>query len=237
VVSLIRNEADRFLRRAIISWQRFADHILILDDGSTDGSDELALDMDCAVYTRGSGVSAWGTEAPARAELWQLALAETNPGDYIFVLDADMTPIASPRPFLQLQPPTGALAFPLFDLWAPRAYRVDGFWQAHLHPRIWLVKRPELEPPDGWLWPERGMHCGHFPLNLRLEQPVLAVPPSHGILHYAYSTPELREAKAASYASVRDQLSDIEAEHAASILDPEPELEPLRYEPEYPLIP
>jgi hypothetical protein len=214
VATLVRNEADRFWRSALEAWSTFADRIVVLDDGSTDDTAQIADDAGALVRQRGAGVSAWGQEAPARAELWEHALAESDEDDYIFVLDADMTPLRDPRPLLSTRPE--GVAFNLYDLWTPHAYRADGFWQAHLHPRLWMVRRPSEDIE--WFWSERGIHTGHFPLNLQVT-PLIA-PPAFGLLHYAYATPQLRAAKHAEYIRVAKQLSDTEMLHAASIMEP-----------------
>lgn len=234
VVALVKNEMGRFWPSALAAWQEFADRIVVLDDGSSDGTKELANTLGLEVYERGAGVSAWGAEAPARAELWQIALSESEQGDYILVLDGDMVPARNPKPLMAAEP--DGVAFPLFDLWEERDgelfYRDDGFWQAHRYPRVWMVRRPEKEPGQGWLWPAKGIHTGHFPSNLHLDR-ILYTPADHGLLHYSYILPEMREAKLNAYNSVKEQLNTIEMQHAASITDAKPSLRKLPFTPEY----
>jgi hypothetical protein len=86
------------------------------------------------------------------------------------------------------------------------------------------------EPEEGWKWNERGVHCGHFPANL-LSRRIVYAPSDYSLLHLAYSTPELREAKHAQYMTVAEQLSDFERAHASSILF-EPTLARLPFTPE-----
>lgn len=230
VCCLAKNEASRFWRSALEAWWQFADDIIVLDDGSTDGTDVIAVEARALIIARETLTSAWGNEAPARGQLWALALEKAEPGDWIFVLDADMTPARDPKPLLEAN--ADAIAFKLYDLWTPSTYRSDHFWKGHLFPRVWLVKRPE-EPAEGWKWPERGIHCGHFPRNLAFQKRPMAAPEDYSLLHYAYSTPELRSQKLDQYLAVHDQLSDFELRHALSITDAEPQLEPLPFEPQY----
>lgn len=235
VAALVRNEAERFWPSALDAWSQFADAIVVLDDQSGDATAELARDAGASVYVRGDGVSAWGAESPARAELWDRAMQETEPGDWILILDADMVPLRNPRPLLA--PGIDAVAFPLFDLWLKEGsrlwFREDGFWQGHLHPRLWAVRRPET-PENGWKWSERGIHTGHFPLNLSIHRAITA-PLDYSLLHYAYLTPALREAKAAAYEATAAQLLPAEQAHAISILHPQPRLAVLPFTPAFPL--
>jgi len=240
VACLARNEADRFWRSALEAWSAFADRIVVLDDDSDDNRQVYIAEEVCGdklfYFFRNARSTAWGQESPARAKLWELAEELSEPGDYIFVLDADMTPARDPRPLLQAEP--AAVAFPLYDLWDTRVakrpwYRSDYFWQGHRHPRIWLVRRPDQSPEGGWSWNERGIHCGHLPSNLAYDPArVVVAPREYALLHYAYSSPALRQAKAARYEAVADKLTDFERAHARSILDPDPPIFPLPFTPE-----
>lgn len=234
VAALVRNEADRFWRSALEAWSQFADLIVVVDDGSTDGTAWITREFSARGEVRGIALDSdngmWGKEASARAALWEQACYHANVGDYIFILDADMVPARDPRPLLASSP--DAVAFTLYDLWSPNEYRCDGFWQGHTAHRVWLVRRGE-EPEEGWKWNERGVHCGHLPSNLVGGRMVYA-PADFSLLHHAYVSPALREQKHAQYMSVRDQLSPFELAHADSILAPAT-LTPLPFTPQYTL--
>jgi hypothetical protein len=230
VASLVRNEANRFLPRALDVWRDLADEILVLDDCSDDGSDEIARRAGAYVSCRFPGMRAWGTEAPARRELWDLAWNSASEGDYILFLDADMIPARNPRPLMDTE--ADSVFFVLYDLWSPTTYREDDFWQGHLHHRLWMVRKRETNL--AWTWSARGIHTGHVPLNYPLGTVAFA-PPDFGLLHGAYMTPELRRAKHDAYLSVSAQLAPHEIAHARTIIDETPATFPLPFAPEYTL--
>lgn len=238
VAALVRDEMSRYFESALAAWQDIADHIIILDDGSTDGTYEhAAAQKRVAVFSRFEDLPAWGREVSARKELWSLAYSCTSPGDVIFVLDADMVPLRNPREVFHATT-AEAFAFNLYDLWGTDefgrvVYRSDGLWQGHRHHRVWAVRRPD----DGFeaKWHERGIHCGHFPINLPVER-VCYVPEDFGLLHYAYYDGADRRKKIGDYLSVGLQLTNRENQHAASIGDIRPPVLPLLRIPEWPLV-
>lgn len=229
VAALVKNEAHKYLASCLASWNDFADEIVLLDDGSTDDSAALAEEAGAVVVGRHSDAAAWGAEANARAALWAHAADRAAPGDWIFVLDADMLPLQSPKD-LPLEGYDG-VTFSLYDLWGRSLhtlwYREDERWTAHCVPRLWMVRRPPTTfAPE---WSDRGIHCGHFPINLRLSR-VLYAPQDYSLLHAAYLDARDREEKLQRYASVREQLSQQEWLHAASIGDEKPRLRRLTLE-------
>jgi glycosyltransferase involved in cell wall biosynthesis len=248
VASLVRNEIGKFLPRALVEWKTFASDIVVLDDNSTDGSYEAAKEAGAIVERRASGaVSAWGAEALARQELFELAWSVARLDDHILVLDADMVPARDPRAFCT--PEADGVWFVLYDVWgydiakndlgewetSQLWYRSDTFWRAHHAPRLWSVRKTK-ERPKQWKWTSDRIHTGHFPSNLPFMRNVIYAPPDYGLLHMAYSTETLRQDKYVAYARVASDLTTFERQHAISILDPEPHLERLAFEPEMSLV-
>lgn len=216
---LCKNEADRYLRKVLERCLSFSDSVLVLDDASTDGTAALARSLGCKVRKRGQKeAAAWGTETPARAELWDWAASEAGDG-WVLFCDADMILHGDPRP-LCWSTEASAWAFILFDLWNPEGtlYRADGFWQGHLTPRPWLVRPKGAGSDYRPSWGQRGIHSGHIPPNFPLR---IAVAPldSHYWLHFAYAKPEDRLAKCDKYMQIESQLTPFERAHALSIKD------------------
>jgi hypothetical protein len=229
IAALVKNESQKFWRSALRSWSKQSDRIVVLDDSSTDDTAMMAVDAGAAVYYR-EGTAAWGNEAPARQQLFDIAIAETDPGDFIAVLDADMVFARDPRE-LCFEGNATEWSFPLFDLWSPTHYRSDSFWYGHTAPRIWLIKRPN---PQDWAWPARGIHTGHLPSNYKIGKLGIA-PADYGILHYGWSDQSLRDAKVKQYMSVGNQLTPNERKHVMSVQDPNPATFPLPFKPKFTL--
>lgn len=226
VACIARNEASRFLPSALAAWREFADRIIVLDDGSTDGTAELCEVAGAEVHRQGplmfrdDGPAEW----TSRRTLWQHA---TRGAEWVIWLDADQVLNCDPRPWLK----PAVSAFRVYDLWGPTEYREDPWWTGHL--RCWwpAVHVPSLPADFQDQWNERGIHCGHVPVNLP--------GPKHAVnecvvLHYAFSTPELRAEKAARYAAHGSHLTNSERFHARTITMPA-KTKPLPFEPRWPL--
>lgn len=229
VLCLCRNEASRWLPSLLQGWAAFADAIIALDDSSTDSTVELLQSCPkVELHRRQPGEAMWGQEASARQELWRLGVA--SDAEWLLCLDADMIPACDPRPLLH--PAVDAVAFRLYDLWHldPPLYRTDSYWRGHEYPRIWAIRNPGSGFED--CWPDRGLHCGHFPLNLTYKRCITA-PPEHSLLHLAYSDKDSRLAKRQQYMSQAMRLSPQELAHAASITDSPVQLSRIPFPIEY----
>ena len=232
VAALIKNERGRFLTKALEAWGTFANEIVVLDDASSDGSKEECARLGARVFDGDLTSAAWGAETPARRKLFDIAWTHTPVDGYIFVLDADMTPAKDPRPLTETG--AGGIFFRLFDLWEPTKFRSDDFWRGHLFPRLWMIRRLPGSS-DSFEWGTRGIHSGHFPASLECDSFAWA-PEDFSLLHYAYVDEALREEKYVRYASVASDLTSFERAHARSILDPEPSLVRLPFDPELSLL-
>lgn len=231
ILTVLRNEASRWLPSVLDAWAGFADTIIALDDGSTDATPDILKACPKVDYYRRNSSPMWGAEAGVRKELWTLGVY--SGADWLLVLDADMVPASSPS-LLFSQHSCDAVAFTLYDLWSlkPPAYRHDGQWAAHTVYRTWAVRNPGPSFEDEW--PERGIHTGHFPSNLQPSQ-LLYAPPEYSLLHLAYSDPTERQRKHAQYLQQADQLHPVELQHAESIIDSQPSVSPLPVPVQWPL--
>jgi len=215
---LAKNEADHYLRRVLARCLEFSDKVLVLDDRSTDGTAQVAKEMGCQV--RGRSVlagDAWGKESLARQELWNWAAEEAGDG-WVLFNDADMLLQGDVRS-LCYSWEASAFAFILYDVWSEdeTQYRCDGFWQAHLTPRPWLVK-PKAVLGDAKPVFSRDIHCGHLPQNANLGACLVAPPDTYYWLHLGWATAANRKVKYERYMEVSHLLTDFEKAHVQSIL-------------------
>lgn len=217
---LVRNEAapDRYLKRVLERCLSFSDRVLVLDDRSQDHTAAKARKLGCEVRIRKElDARAWGNESSARRELWDYALEyATEPDDWVLICDADQILVGDPRPLCETAE-LNAWAIPLFDMWdSETTYRSDEYWQAHNHPRIWLVAPRRV--PEGWTadWSARGVHTGHLPQNL----PIVAGNASNVLhwVHFGWMKESHRKAKYQQYKAQAHQLSPHELAHVESII-------------------
>lgn len=209
---LARNEADRWLRPTLERLREVSDHVLVLDDQSTDATPDIARELGCEVVTRMGQNPMWGEEAPARAELWDLGAERAGDG-WLLIADADMILRGDPRPYCLSQAVT-AWAFTLRDMWSETHYRVDGYWQGHVYHRPWMYRPAALT--DTPVWPKRGLHTGHAPANFPY---IIGSTDDLYWLHLAYSDKTHRLAKRQAYLRNAAQLTPFEIAHAESITD------------------
>lgn len=218
VASVVRNEADRYLPSALECWLDFADAVVVLDDGSDDGTVEVCRSAGAVVHARPPGAPRlWGAESRARLELHRHVMAEDP--DWVFYLDADMCVSCDPRPHLE-----GAvgLAFRLYDIWGldPLVYRCDApFWQAHERHHPWAIRADCLPSAGEVRYSGRGLHSGHLPVNYDLGgRHWRGLEPQHCVmLHYGYADEGDRLAKEAAYLALGSELKPRERAHALTI--------------------
>lgn len=215
---LARNEAgsDRYLERSVRAALDLCDSVVVLDDASTDQTRALAASVDperVIVHSRGGSGGWWGVaESSARSDLWNLAAEEAGPDGWILVVDADMVLREVSSADLHALCESTAFncwAMPLWDCWdEPGLMRVDGYWQAHLNPRVWLAK---AQPFKGFQpeWDTKGIHAGHLPVSYPICAGVM--PGLTAWQHLAYVRAEHREAKIRQYLDISSEKTKLVA--------------------------
>ncbi|MGC7871550.1 glycosyltransferase family 2 protein [Desulfosporosinus sp. SYSU MS00001] len=164
---IVRNEADRYLRRCLESLHTFVDDIVILDDASDDDTPEICLSYPCVKLYRQPHSMFLTDEAEMRRKLWHYTME--NKAEWILAIDADEfleESFLKEVPYLLNQNKFRAIGFRLFDCWGDEDhYRIDGLWNPWLRGfSIYLIKcQPQLASD----WPALKFHCGRLPLAYR----------------------------------------------------------------------
>jgi GT2 family glycosyltransferase len=172
---------------------RFADAIVVLDDGSTDGT--KALCERHAAVTRYERQDLPFDERRDRNRV--LSMAEELGADWVIAIDADevfeMSRAQAVRLMQLADPHVKALGFHWYTFWEPTrsTYRSDGVFGDMAGYRMYKVE-PGLRLVGGT---EQGLHCGNIPqfpdgatrfTNIRVK-------------HFGYENEELRQNKLAFY--------------------------------------
>jgi len=173
---VIKNEADRYLRRALQAHREYIDGAVIIDDGSTDASADICREELAGIPLRlvKNEASLFANEVMLRKQQW----AETLRADPAWILNLDADEIFEEGFAEQLdsiltnQTEYDAVYFRLYDMWTETHYREDDYWQAHLYYRPFLVR---YRPGVVYTWRKTPQHCGRLPLTIQ-EFPYLCHP-------------------------------------------------------------
>jgi glycosyltransferase involved in cell wall biosynthesis len=217
---LVRNEENRYLKRALDSLDKFVDSMLIIDDASTDRTPDI-----CESYSKAKVIRlkehGFDNEWKLRQFCWEEALKE-NP-DWILVVDADEIfedKTADKIKYLISDPNIEAWSFRLYDFWGSEEYyRSDDMWCAHNASHTFLVKNK----PVDFEWTKTPVHCGRIPVSTYRTH-VLGWSDLR-IKHYGWANVSEHKAKFERYMKADGQGWYGNLRQYYSILDENPNLE------------
>lgn len=218
---IIKNETDRFLRKALMQHKDYIDAAVIIDDGSEDGSAEICREIlnEIPLTIITNIQSKFENEIDLRKQQWDETI-KTDP-DWILNLDADeILEDVFGEQLLQLvnQHDIDLYSFRIFDFWDDTHYREDQHWGAHLMYRPFLLR---YKKNFSYTWTDKKQHCGRFPSNI--FQLPNAISPLR-IKHYGWARPELRKEKFDRYLYLDPEGEFGNKEQYKSILDKNPRL-------------
>ncbi|ASK61093.1 glycosyl transferase [Virgibacillus phasianinus] len=218
---VVKNESDRFLKHALKEHRKYIDEAVIIDDGSTDDTLELCLDVlnGIPVHTVENQISKFANEVELRKQQW----AETIKKEPDWILNLDADEIFEKRFAYEIhdllqQTKFDVFSFRLYDFWNSTHYREDALWRAHLTYRPFLVRHRE-----GFVqkWKDTPQHCGRFPEN------IYELPNSISNLrlqHFGWANPDIRLEKFRRYSALDPESIHGNSEQYQSILDEHPNL-------------
>lgn len=218
---IVGNEADRYLSEVLAHLQTYVDGLIILDDGSTDETEEIILAQPKLIaYRKRPRSGFWSNEAEVRQELW--TMIEAVGPRWVLAIDADEIfdeQIKGALPSMLRQEKFQAFRFPIYHFWGDRRHiRVDKWWDPRRNYEIFLFR---YLPEQIYHWPHRELHCGRYPTE------VLFYPSrfSHiRLYHYGWANPDEIKSKYSKYMA-RDAGGEwCPMEHYRSILDSNPTL-------------
>lgn len=205
----VRNESRRYLHQALEDLSTYVDHIVILDDASTDETPDICRSFSKVIFHRNETTEFLVDESRFRARLWELTL-QAEP-DWILAIDADEVFEERMKHEVSLlidQEEYEAIEFRLFDFWNGYTHvRVDGAWNPWPKRVRMLVRH---RPGKTYTWPSRRLHCGRIPLELRGPLPVYQS--DLRVKHYGWARPEDVRRKYERYRAIE------ETEHLKSVL-------------------
>jgi glycosyltransferase involved in cell wall biosynthesis len=199
-----RNELTRYLPEVVESLERFVDEIVVLDDGSVDGTYEWCQERESVTVKR-AAESSWSQhEGAFRRELQDVTL-EQNPS-HVLAIDADELIPDGPalRQIVARSTKRGQVfTLRMVELWAldPLTARYDGGWKPRVMPLIYRV--PKSWRADWYIFGPP-MACPRLPPAARIlaRRRSTAVATGLDVLHLGWADPTDRVRRAERYADL-----------------------------------
>ncbi|MCL1702454.1 glycosyltransferase family 2 protein [Lysinibacillus sp. Bpr_S20] len=218
---VVKNEGERYLRRALLHHKPFIDAAVIIDDASTDNTITVCKEVlsDIPLKIVENKESRFVNEITLRKQQWNETI-KTNPS-WILNLDSDELLESSFLTQLEIitnQQMYDAVYFRLYDMWSNTHYRDDQYWYAHKTYRPFLVR---FKPTDNYVWKETAQHCGRFPLTIAQYHHFYS---TVKIQHFGWSTEKDRKEKYERYMKLDSKGIFGCLEQYQSILDSNPNL-------------
>lgn len=199
---VVRNELGRYLAPCIEHLLAFCDHVVVMDDGSDDGTREwlkecavIDLDGRLVVYYRDRSTF-FEHEGRTRQRLLDWTLREQP--THVLNLDADefVSDGAALRARIGREPDVPIWSLEIEEVWTAGdtlGVREDGGWRSHPLPVLWRV-----DPAVNYRIMDRKLACRRVPTQI-LRSSSRAVASGVSLLHYGWADPTERAVRLARY--------------------------------------
>lgn len=219
--SIVYNEEHRFLEKYLSNITKYADEIVLIDDGSTDNSLKICKEVTKNIYKTNRLFIE--NEVELRNALWIKCCELCSNGDFILIQDCDEFLHEDSIKHLKseisrcVQLDGDAIAWRLYDMWNAYQYREDNYWSAH---KRWWVHMVRYNNKINYAWKNTKLHCGRIPINSFYN----AYPTDLQVLHMGYSQNDLRQEKYAFYMDLDKNGENGNLKQYKSIIDENPNL-------------
>lgn len=221
--AIVRNEAERYLDVWLHHLLSYCDGVVLLDDGSTDATREIASSYPEVDLHRNTGPSFLEHESEARNQLLHHTMRSGT--EYVLSIDADefIGDGIALREALHDGAPVYAVT--MREVWKvdegqdTLALRVDGLWGDRRTHILW--RSPGRPRGQMWRIPRRRLACGREPLTVRRSH---AVDAGLAVYHFGWTRERDRQARAERYFE-HDRGRYHADRHLQSILWPDDQVE------------
>ena len=158
---IVKNEADRYLKRVIENNLQICNKIIILDDNSSDNTIDICRSYGDKISVF-KAINSWDNEWLLRDELLQYMLKERS--DYVWICDADEIYCES---FIEeskiiMSKNIPIVSFYFYDMWnSENKYRSDKYFGVGTGVRMC---RSDLL--KDYKWNKNKRHCGSLPFSI-----------------------------------------------------------------------
>ncbi len=178
----------------------------MVDDNSTDGTFEKCRDYSNKLSIKRTKMEDYyRQEEWLYAEAWDFVREVAKEGDWIVTLDSDeiLEPsFLTMKDSLMQNDNFNCYSFQLIHVWAKGHFRVGRFWGGRWKRMFFRFENHSMETQL-----KEGIHHGGFPrYAVKNYSPI---PLSCGIMHYGYSTDEMRKFKTEKYLKYSKATGDI----------------------------
>lgn len=222
---VVRNERARYLAPCIEHLLAFCDTVVVLDDGSDDGTRDWLVDVaeiePRLIASLRNESTFFVHEGRCRQTL--LALTLPQKPTHVLSLDADefVSDGAALRARIGREPDVPIWSLEIEEVWQAGEslkIREDGGWRSHPLPVLWRV-----DPSVTYRIMDRKLACRRVPTQI-LRSSSRAVPSGESLLHLGWSNPVTRAERHARYVT-HDGGRFHASAHLDSILWPDEKIE------------